>query len=250
MKRKRVMPVVIYSLFVMVCVACAGTKFYSDYENEKQQSVLAMKSKEVEKKELTNMNRLVNNDDCRMYELINKTNKLEKNYTPDNLVYPAVNTVIKGKDNRNLLRRNAAKSLEGMFAAAKKDGVILYLHSGFRSYDTQNLIYTTGIKKQSSDSDDYIAKPGESEHQTGLAADLSSKEANFKLDDSFEKSAAYKWLTSNSYKYGFTLRYPKNKENITGYKYEPWHYRFVGKDIAQYLQKDQLTLEEFYKKID
>ena len=249
MKGKWSMPVVIYSLFIIVCVICAGTKFYSNYEYDKQQSVMAMKNEEIEKKELTNMNRLVNNDDCRMYELINKSNKLEKSYIPGDLVYPSVNTVIKGKDNRNLLRRNAAEALEEMFAAAKKDGVILYLHSGFRAYDTQNLIYASA-KKQSGESDEYIAKPGESEHQTGLAADLSSKEVNFKLDDSFEKSKAYKWLGNNAYKYGFILRYPKNKESITGYKYESWHYRFIGKDIAKYLHKNNLTMEEFYKKID
>lgn len=197
-------------------------------------------------KETAKMSSLINNDDSRIFELVNKNSKLEEDYIPNDLVYPDVKTVIPGKDNRNLLRRCAAEALQLMFSDAKKEGVTLYLFSGFRAYGTQDVIYKASLKKSSPE---YVAKPGESEHQTGLAADIVGNNTNVSLDDSFADTVAGKWLKENAYKYGFILRYPKDKENITGYRYEPWHYRYVGRDLAYYLNKDNLTIEEFYNKI-
>lgn len=247
MNKNKVIPVVSYFLFIVICAAFVGYKYYSDGEIEKEQAAAVMKNKQ---QEIAKMSSLVNNDDSRLYELVNKNNKLDKNYIPNDLVYPSVKTVIKGKDNRNLLRRNAADALEDMFNAAKQDGIELYFHSGFRSYGTQSVIYKAHDKSDEEEPLGYVAKPGESEHQTGFAADISSKEVKYKLDDTFESSKAGKWLKNNAYKYGFILRYPKDKENITGYKYEPWHYRFVGKELAKYLHEDNITMEEFYKKIN
>lgn len=197
-------------------------------------------------KETVRMTSLVNNDDSRILELVNKNSKLDKNYVPQDLVYPNVKTVVPGKDSRNLLRRCAAEALEEMFNDASKNNVTLYLCSGFRSYDTQNVVYTDSLKKNNTG---YVARPGESEHQTGLAADITCSAVNYKLDESFADSDAGIYLKNNAYKYGFVLRYPKDKESITGYSYEPWHYRFVGRDVAYYLHKDNLTIEEFYSKI-
>ena len=91
------------------------------------------------------------------------------------------------------------------------------------------------------------AKPGHSEHQTGLAVDVEGSNNDY---DKFESSIEFNWMINNSYKYGFILRYPKGKENITGFKYEPWHYRYVGIELAKYLYKNNLTLEEYKKTLD
>ena len=88
--------------------------------------------------------------------------------------------------------------------------------------------------------DTYSARAGTSEHQTGLATDVNS------VSTSFENSSAFKWLEKNSYKYGFILRYPKGKEHITGYMYEPWHYRYVGSEVAKVIKEKNITYEEYY----
>lgn len=199
--------------------------------------------------ETTKVNSLLNNDDNRLYELVNKDNILQENYTPSNLVYPKVNCVISGKDNRNLMRREAATALEEMFNGARKDNIELYLNSAFRAYLTQKAVYDAGGEKNTNNGE-YIAKPGESEHQTGLAVDISSKRVNYKLDEDFANTREGKWLQENSYKYGFILRYPKDKEAITGYNYEAWHYRYVGIELAKYLHENNVTLDEVYSKIN
>ena len=87
------------------------------------------------------------------------------------------------------------------------------------------------------------AKPGHSEHQTGLAVDIMGSNNDYNL---FAESKEFEWMKNNAYKYGFILRYPEHKENITGFKYEPWHYRYVGKDVAKYIYENKLSLEEYF----
>ncbi len=126
---------------------------------------------------------------------------------------------------------------------AQKEGLNLYISSGFRSYERQRSIYnnyvnTDGVKK----ADTYSAKAGHSEHQSGLAFDLNT------IDESFANTKEGKWVSDNCYKYGLILRYPKGKENITGYMYESWHLRYVGKELAEKLYNNGkwITLEEYY----
>ena len=134
--------------------------------------------------------------------------------------------------------------------AAKSDGVNLIIGSGFRSYDRQNTLYTNYVNRDGKDAaDKYSARPGHSEHQTGLAADIygeASKDSY--LHQSWENTNDGKWVNKNCYKYGFIIRYVKNKEDITGYIYEPWHIRYVGKDLAKklYNNGDWITLEEYF----
>lgn len=130
-----------------------------------------------------------------------------------------------------------------MQQAASKDGISLSVISGFRSYARQNTLYQNYVSKDGkSKADTYSARPGHSEHQSGLAADINS------LSQSFENTKEGKWLSSHCYEYGFIIRYPKGKEDETGYIYEPWHIRYVGEKLAStlYNNGDWITLEDYF----
>ena len=134
----------------------------------------------------------------------------------------------------------ANAALQEMFAAAKADGINLRVVSGFRSYTTQKNLYDKYVKRDGvAAADRYSARAGHSEHQTGLAFDINN------ASSSFIGTAEAKWLAENSYKYGFIIRYPEGKESITGYKYEPWHVRYLGVDIATAVYNSGLCLEEY-----
>lgn len=177
-----------------------------------------------------------------IHVLVNKNNQLSSTYVPANL--RAVNVTRKASSSTKMVN-DAATALEKMFAAAKKDGVKLGAFSGYRSYSNQKAAYAKY-------KDDRIsARPGHSEHQTGLAMDIVaaknvSKDGGTVLVESFGKSIEGKWLAKNAHQYGFIIRYPKGKEKITGYNYEPWHVRYVGKETASKLHAKGWTLEEAY----
>ena len=128
-----------------------------------------------------------------------------------------------------------------MKAAAASEGLSLYISSGFRSYDTQDVIYNRYVANDGkANADRYSARPGHSEHQTGLAIDLNG------VSDSFGNTAEGKWVAAHAHEYGFILRYPKGKEAQTGYMYEPWHIRYVGVKAATAIFESGLCLEEYY----
>lgn len=134
----------------------------------------------------------------------------------------------------------ASEQLQVMFNAAKNDGISLYVKSGYRSYIDQKIIYNGYVQRDGKEAaDTYSARPGHSEHQTGLAFDLNSTAL------SFADTPEAKWIAENSYKYGFIVRYPKDKESITGYIYEPWHVRYLGIEKATEVYESGLCLEEF-----
>jgi D-alanyl-D-alanine carboxypeptidase len=130
-----------------------------------------------------------------------------------------------------------------MINDAKKEKLNLYVISSFRSYKTQKYLFDKSKKKNGLNyALIYSAKPGHSEHELGLAIDLNTTQEKFK------KTKEYAWLKDNSYKYGFVLRYPENKTFITGYGYEPWHYRYLGIDIATKMYEENITYEEYIVK--
>ena len=141
------------------------------------------------------------------------------------------------------LTSETTKAFNEMKADAAAVGLNIYVVSGFRSYNTQvNLYNRYAARDGKNAADTYSARPGHSEHQTGLAFDLND------VSDNFENTAEAKWLNNNAYKYGFILRYPKGKTNETGYIYESWHFRYVGKDLAAklYNNGDWTTLESYF----
>ncbi len=134
----------------------------------------------------------------------------------------------------------ASEALKVMFAEAEKDGISLWVKSGYRSYIDQKIIYNGYVARDGKEqADRYSARPGHSEHQTGLAFDINS------TSNSFADTPEAKWLAENCYKYGFIIRYPKDKEHITGYIYEPWHVRYLGTEKAKEVFDSGLCLEEF-----
>lgn len=168
------------------------------------------------------------------YLVANKTYDLPQSYNPG---------ALKTKVN------NAANK---MFAAAKSEkGFNLYVASGFRSYDTQKSIYNRYVNNDGkAKADTYSARPGYSEHQTGLAFDVcdSGLASSKCITNGFDDTEQAKWLSENAYKYGFILRYVKNKDNETGYMYESWHFRYVGTELAEelYNNGDWITLESYF----
>lgn len=180
--------------------------------------------------------------------LVNKTNALLPGYTPNDLVIPAVPFSFEGYDPKKQLRREAARALEALFAKAKQENIILAGVSGFRSYERQAELYRQAWLRSPAGVVTYSARPGESGHQTGLAIDVSSPSVNYELETAFADTKEGQWLKKNAPDFGFIIRYPKGKESITGYPYEPWHIRYVGKGIAKEITDRGLTLEEYIEK--
>jgi len=174
--------------------------------------------------------------------LCNKYYQLPANFVPSNLV--EVPAKYHKNDGRTyLLNETALNAFYEMAEAAKTDGIELRIFSAYRSFSFQELVYqnyveTDGIKA----ADRYSSRPGHSEHQAGLAVDLNL------ISQSFENQPEFFWLRDNSYKFGYILRYTKGHEHETGYTFEPWHYRFVGKDIALKIFEEDITFDLYYAK--
>lgn len=174
--------------------------------------------------------------------LVNKYNYLNENYIPENLEKLGLDYA----RNDMQLVKEAKDAFETLSKEAKKDGMTIIAMSSYRSYDYQVNLYNNYVETDGKKAaDTYSARAGYSEHQTGLAVDVYNKELPY---TSFEETEEFNWMQENAYKYGFILRFPKDKVNITGYQYEAWHYRYVGKVAAKYMHKHDLTLEEYYVK--
>ena len=173
--------------------------------------------------------------------LVNKEYMIGADYVPDDLVMPDV----KKGSSAVLMRKEAAQALEEMFAAAKEEKITLVAVSGYRSYQTQRAIYNRRRKAAGkAHVERFVAVPGASEHQLGLAMDVSrSKTAGLKA--SFGKTKEGIWLAENCYRFGFILRYRQEWEDVTGYGYEPWHIRYVGKEHALRIRELDVPLEEY-----
>ncbi|WP_312115081.1 M15 family metallopeptidase [Brevibacillus reuszeri] len=178
--------------------------------------------------------------------VVNKQRALPADYIPPDLVEPNVPFPFDEKVEKRFMRAEAAKALEELFAGAKQDGIELYAVSGYRSYKTQRSLYETYVKTQGAEhAAAYSAVPGKSEHQTGLAMDVSSVDATTRLEEPFGETPEGKWLSAHCGEYGFIIRYLKGKEETTGYSYEPWHLRYVGKEMAQEIMAKGITLEDY-----
>lgn len=171
------------------------------------------------------------------YILVNKGNKLNNDFIPENLV-----KVKRCSLGNFYLEEEAAYAYESMCVDLINKGLNISITSAYRSYDEQKELYNTYLKLYGkSYVDKYVAVPGHSEHQTGLAIDLESLEC-----DIFKNSKEYLWIKDNSHYYGFILRYQKGKEKITGYGAEEWHIRYVGKKASKYIYENNITYEEYY----
>jgi D-alanyl-D-alanine carboxypeptidase len=184
-----------------------------------------------------------------LWVVVNKARPLNPvDYAPANLVTPHVPLRLDGSEEEMHVRSDTAKAMQTMFAAASAQGVQLMLSSGYRSYPVQVGLYNYYVSVQGQNlADAQSAKPGYSEHQTGLAADIVGANGGCNAQQCFGNMPEGRWLAANAYKYGFIIRYPQGKTSITGYEYEPWHIRYIGTDLSTKMHDQGIqTLEEYF----
>lgn len=173
--------------------------------------------------------------------LVNKFNYLNEDYEPIEITNIDLSYSYSG----NKVSKETNDAYIEMAVAAKEDGIQLMANSTYRTYQRQDEIYKDFYySKGVSYADKYAARAGYSEHQTGLAIDIFTSGSS--TTSNFEESDAFKWLSANAYKYGFILRYPKDKEYLTGYEYESWHYRYLGVETATKVYQEGITYDEYY----
>lgn len=183
-----------------------------------------------------------------LWAIVNKTHPLQpKTYVPNDLILPPVKQRIPGAQEMKL-RAAAANALTDLVGAAEEQGAHLLISTAYRSYSYQTTLYDHYVSTEGQTSaDTFSARPGYSEHQTGLALDFRAVSGKCPLKQCFASTPEGKWLAANAYKYGFILRYPKDKDTITGYHYEPWHFRYVGISLSTEMHEQGVaTLEEFF----
>lgn len=190
-------------------------------------------------------------DDLSIDVLVNKENMLSIDYIPKNMY------IVDNNENnfRNylidnikpMLRIEVKPYIEKLIYDANNNGINIIVDSAFRSGNYQQMILDKVISEKGNEAYKLVALPGTSEHQTGLAVDFAIYENGIYNDDIKEDDKEAIWLKDNAWKYGFILRYPKGKEDITGFNFEPWHYRFVGLELALELHQTNQTLEEYKK---
>jgi len=180
--------------------------------------------------------------------LVNKQYKLPSTYAPSDLVKASNSGIRRGED--YYLRNIIIPDLTRMVIDSKAEGIDLSIVSGYRSYQTQVNTYNYWLSKNDNNValvDTFSARPGHSQHQLGTVIDFSSNEIGDRLGDEFANTKASKWLIANAYKYGFVISFPKGYESITGYKFESWHYRYIGIQNAQELATKGIILELYLR---
>ncbi|MDO3411454.1 M15 family metallopeptidase [Saccharibacillus sp. CPCC 101409] len=188
---------------------------------------------------------VVTNPDS-VHVVVNKQRYLPDGYEPGDLVVPDVPFSFGGTEEKSHMRKEAAGALKELFEGAKEAGIDLYAVSGYRSYKRQKNIYDYNVSiKGVEETNKVSAIPGTSEHQTGLAMDVSALSVSNELEQSFGETKEGRWLAANAAQYGFIIHYLQGKEDITGYSYEPWHVRYVGRELAQAVYDSGLALEEY-----
>ncbi len=186
-----------------------------------------------------------------LWWIVNKEHPINPiTYAPSDLIVPNIG-LRSPNSSESRIRQEAATSLENMVKTAKSQDINLLLVSGYRSYQLQVSVYNGYVQKLGqSGADKVSARPGTSEHQTGMAADLGTTSNQCELDVCFANLPEGKWLVENAYRYGFIVRYPEGKNKITGYDFEPWHFRYVGIELATEMHNQNIqTLEEFFNAI-
>lgn len=253
-------------ILVLGVTACSNTKDKengnaSDEENNHQENITGESANDNSDNSNINLNDAIEEStnnaediikdddlDSTITALVNKKYSLDENYIPEDLVTVDVPTVLENPEVKQL-RQVAAKALKDMFDKAKESDVSLHARSGYRSYQTQVQLFQNYLNKHGEEAANrYSAKPGQSEHQTGLVMDVTSESVSYQLLEEFGETTEGKWLSEHAHEFGFIIRYPKDGEDITGYIYEPWHIRYLGIDMATNVYKSGLTYEEYLER--
>ncbi len=197
--------------------------------------------------------------DPELIRLANKQMFLDKEYVPDDLVTMKklklnadgsnANGGVRQVDDTWKLHKDCAAALVALCDAAREEGYELYLKSGYRSYYKQAVLYENRLKKYGYD-DGWVTKPGASDHQTGLGCDVVPKSWTDRgMNEDMAREPETQWMAENCARFGFILRYPEDKQDVTEINYEPWHLRYVGQEVAAYIMDNGLCLEEFYDQL-
>ena len=180
--------------------------------------------------------------------LVNKEHVLSRDYVPEGLleIHEPMGSKL-DKTYVNRLNSEAYKAFKEMQQEALKQGYEIFVDSSYRTYEYQERVFNKIASEKGLDhAKKFVAIPGGSEHQTGLAIDIIFRRNNEMIEEQKEEDPEIKWLFSHAHKFGFILRYPKGKEEITGFNFEPWHFRYVGKKVAEEIFASDITLEEYY----
>lgn len=242
-RRKRIALLILLIILALVCIAVglvlldrqAAAPTATDVTKVTPQKTPAPTPKPA----VFDKNQYSTTDPSSLWVIVNKQHPLNPvSYAPNDLVTVAGHQVSK----------RAVPDLTAMISDAAKDGANLTIISSYRSYQYQVSLYNSYVSKDGqSKADEYSARPGFSEHQTGLAIDFGDKAGSCAVDACYANTTEGKWLAANAYKYGFLLRYTAEKQSITGYEAEAWHYRYIGRDLALEMHDQGVTtLEEFF----
>ncbi len=221
-------------------------KFYDylDYQKEEQDKPL----REIVERINTNTNKEYYTDptptDISKKELmlVNKYNYLDASYTPETLVSVGMDYAY-GELGSQKVTEDTYNAFLNMWRASHEAGFYLMVNSSYRTHEKQESVYNEYKKLGTEYADSIAARPGYSEHQTGYSLDIFEKGTS---SSNFHETDSYKWLLENAHKYGFILRYPEDKVDITGYKFESWHFRYVGVEAATYIYENNITFDEYY----
>ena len=187
-----------------------------------------------------------------LFLLVNKDpeNHLDPSYKAEDLEPIKYYAADRNKYTR-FMRAEAAEAFHRLVETAAEEGIDIVMTTAFRSYEFQQILWDNYVaQKGEEEANKTSARPGESEHQTGLAVDLSTSEIDYRNSSDFADTAAGRWVAENAHKFGFILRFPEDKTDITGYSYEPWHIRYVGLTAAADIYEENLTLEEYLEQLE
>ncbi len=177
--------------------------------------------------------------------LVNKTHPLAESYEPSDLIV-VQHQVGSHAAIMRYMRKEAAEHLDAMCEAAAEEGHEIGIRTAYRPYSYQKGIFNDYVNRYGEEeANKFSARPGQSEHQTGLCADVTSPSVDYKLTTEYGEAPEGMWLAENAHRFGFIIRYPLGKEDITGYQYEPWHVRYVGEEHAAKIYEQGITLEEY-----
>ena len=187
-----------------------------------------------------------------LFLLVNKDpeNHLDPSYKAEDLEPIKYYAADRNKYTR-FMRAEAAEAFHRLVETAAEEGIDIVMTTAYRSYEFQQILWDNYVaQKGEEEANKTSARPGESEHQTGLAVDLSTSEIDYRNSSDFADTAAGRWVAENAHKFGFILRFPEDKTDITGYSYEPWHIRYVGLTAAADIYEENLTLEEYPEQLE
>ncbi len=265
---------VMWTMILVAVVACASLLAYTGYSSAtkhtaEQRDLRALTQKvdahiaayEAEKKKpvyitlpgAERITALVDDYEAQesIWVLVNKQRAVATDYVPENLTTPPLEIRPNATGDERMLRSELVKPLVTLFKDAESKGYALMIGSAYRSGATQQSLFNGYVASAGrEEAEKYSAHPGHSEHQLGLAVDISTVSQSCYLSECFLGTPEGQWLAENAYKYGFTLRYPQGKETITGYNFEPWHFRYVGVDLATALRESNLTYEEAWPHLE